>query len=47
MNSRTPGPGYWSMVAVVLITAMRQGGPLMVWTVCVVMLCVVAGLFGS
>ena len=42
-----PDSAFWQMVAVVLIAAMRQGGPLMAWTVCTVMLfCIVYGLFG-
>lgn len=43
-----PPTGYWSMVAVVLIAAMRQGGPSLSRMVCAIMLfCVVAGLFSK
>lgn len=41
-----PPTGYWPMVAVVLIAAMRDGGPSLSRIVCATMLfCVVAGLF--
>ena len=43
-----PPTGYWPMVAVVLIAAMRDGGPSLSRTVCAVMLlCVIAGLFSK
>lgn len=46
MNSGTPDPGYWPMVAIVLVAAMRDGGPSLSWTVGAVMLfCIIAGLF--
>lgn len=48
MHSKAPDPGYWPMVAIVLITAMRDGGPSLSRMVCATMLfCVVAGLFSK
>lgn len=44
---KPPNSGYWPMVAVVLIVAMRDGGPSLSRIVCATMLfCVVAGLLG-
>ena len=48
MYSKAPDPGYWPMVAIVLITAMRQGVQSLSRMVCATMLfCVVAGLFSK
>lgn len=48
MNSGTPDPGFWSMITIVLVAAMRNGGPSLSWTVCAILLfCVIAGLFSK
>lgn len=46
MNSGTPDPGFWSMITIVFVAAMCDGGPSLSWTVCAILLfCVVAKLF--